>query len=72
MRTLAWIRRVWSSEEYTEPEMFARAALIDLPLLLLLLMWDWPQWWRAVISWLAASYITYRYGHWVRDDEDDT
>lgn len=55
--------------EYSEPEMALRALMYVFPVALAILSWDLHQWPRAVVLWLFASFMTYLYGHWVREDE---
>lgn len=52
------------SQEYSEPAMALRASLYMAPLWLL----GWDHWARALVVWLVASVMAYRYGYWVRDD----
>lgn len=59
-------------KEYTELEMGLRAPLFALPVLPLMLLWEWPAWYRAVAVWLLASSTVYAYGWWIRENEDDS
>ena len=55
-----------TAQEYSEPAMAVRAAVFMAPLWLL----AWDHWSRALVAWLIATFMAYRYGLWVRDDED--
>lgn len=57
--------------EYSEPEMALWAALFVLPVLGAIMAWDPSKWPRAIALWVLASLMTYLYGRWVREDEDE-
>jgi hypothetical protein len=64
---LPWVGQT----EYSELEMTLRAALFALPVLGVILAWDLSKWPRAIVLWFLASLMTYLYGRWVREDEDE-
>jgi hypothetical protein len=57
--------------EYSERELVIRAAMFMIPVSLMIVLWDKNLWWLALVQWIFAIFWCYRYGWWVRDDEDD-
>lgn len=55
---------------YSTPELVARAALYALIPAALAVLWG-QEWWHVLTLWIVSTFVVYRYGHWVRDDEDD-
>jgi hypothetical protein len=56
------------ADEYSEFAMAVRAPIYVLPVLIIMLAWDWSSWVRALAIWVIASIGTYSYGYWMRDE----